>query len=261
MAENIFDLTGKVALVTGGNGGIGLGMAEGLARAGADIVVWGQNPEKNAHAQERLSAHGVRVLVQQVDVTQEDAVVSAVSQAASAMGRIDFVAANAGAGDNGCPFEELSTERWRRITAINLDGVFWTLRETCRHMVDRARAGDPGGSLMVVSSTATLNSPARAQAYVAAKGAVATLVRSLAVEYARYDIRANAVLPGYIVSDMSAHLTEMAAFNEKVIQARVPMKRWGQPEDFAGIAVYLASDLSRFHTGDRIVIDGAFTIS
>jgi len=261
MPENLFDLTGKVALVTGGNSGLGLGMAEGLARSGADVVIWGQNPEKNARAEAKLGAYGGRVLVQRVDVTQEQEVIDAVAAAVAFMGRLDFVAANAGAGDNGCPFEELTTERWRRMMTINIDGVFWTLREACRHMVARAKAGDPGGSLLVMSSAATINSPARAQAYVAAKGAVATLVRSLAVEYARYDIRANAVLPGYVRSDMTAHLEDEERFNAKVIQARVPMKRWGDPEDFSGIAIYLASDLSRFHTGDRFVIDGAFTLS
>lgn len=261
MAENIFDLTGKVALVTGGNGGIGLGMAEGLARAGADVVIWGQNPEKNALAEAKLVAQGGRVLVQRVDVSQEREIDAAVEEAVRVMGRLDFVAANAGVGEQGCPFEDLTTDLWRRTTTINIDGVFWTLRAACRHMVERARAGDPGGSLLVMSSAATINSPARAQAYVASKGAVATLVRSLAVEYARHGIRANAVLPGYVVSDMSAQLQDAEAFNTKVIQGRVPMKRWGQPEDFIGVAVYLASDLSRFHTGDRLVIDGAFTIS
>jgi len=261
MPENLFDLTGKVALVTGGNGGLGLGMAEGLARSGADVVIWGQNPERNALAEAKLAAYGGRVLVQRVDVTEEAEVIAAVAEAVAVMGRLDFVAANAGAGDHGCPFEELTTERWRSITTLNIDGVFWTLREACRHMVARAKAGDPGGSLLVMSSAATINSPARAQAYVAAKGAVATLIRSLAVEYARYDIRANAVLPGYIRSGMTAHLEDEERFNTKVIQSRVPMKRWGDPEDFSGIAVYLASDLSRFHTGDRFVIDGAFTLS
>lgn len=261
MAQNIFDLSGKVALVTGGNGGIGLGMAEGLARAGADLVIWGQDPEKTARAEAHLKSFGGRVLALRVDVTDEAAVAAGIEHVVGVLGRLDFVAANAGAADHGARFEDLTTERWRRMTTLNLDAVFWTLREACRHMAARARAGDPGGSLLATSSATTMNSPARAEAYVAAKGAVETLVRSLAVEYARFGIRANAVLPGWVRSEITAHLQDQDGFNGEVIQSRVPMKRWGDPSDFAGIAVYLASDLSRFHTGDRFVIDGAFTIS
>jgi NAD(P)-dependent dehydrogenase (short-subunit alcohol dehydrogenase family) len=254
-----FDLTGKVALVTGGNGGIGLGMAEGLAQAGAKVVIWGQNPDKNAAAEATLKAHGGEVLVRRVDVGDEQAVVAGVAEALDAMGRLDFVAANAGIGGGGTAFAETTTERWRQITTVNLDGVFWTFREACKHMVARSVAGDPGGSLLVTSSTSAIHGAPRAQAYASTKGGVLAMVRGIAVEYARHGIRANSVLPGWIRSDMSADLQKWDTFNEKVI-SRVPMKRWGDPEDFAGIAVYLASDTSRFHTGDSFVIDGGYTI-
>jgi NAD(P)-dependent dehydrogenase (short-subunit alcohol dehydrogenase family) len=258
MAFNPFDLSGKVALVTGGNGGIGLGMAEGLAQAGAKVAVWGMNPEKNAKAEAALKAHGGEVLVQQVDVADEAQVVAGVAEVAARFGRLDFCAANAGVG-GGAPFEEMTTEKWRRVTTVNLDAVFWTLREAVKPMLERAKAGEPGGSLVVTSSTSAIHGAPRNQAYAATKGGVLSMVRGLAVEYARHGIRANSILPGWIATDMTAGLQAWDTFNEKAI-GRVPMRRWGQGDDFAGIAVYLASDASRFHTGDSFVIDGGYTI-
>jgi NAD(P)-dependent dehydrogenase (short-subunit alcohol dehydrogenase family) len=260
LTRNLFDLSGKVALVTGGNGGIGLGMAEGLAQAGASVVIWGQNPEKNQQAAERLRSHGGEALVQRIDVGDEQAVIAGVASVLREKGRLDFVAANAGVGGGrAASFAETSSEQWRRVTAINLDAVFWTLREACKHMSARAEAGDPGGSLLVTSSTSAIHGAPRNQAYASTKGAVISMIRGVAVEYARYGVRANAILPGWIRSDMTAPLQASDKFNEKAI-ARVPMRRWGEPEDFAGIAVYLASDASRFHTGDSFVIDGGYTI-
>ncbi|HET6970536.1 MAG TPA: SDR family oxidoreductase [Phenylobacterium sp.] len=258
MAFNPFDLSGKVALVTGGNGGIGLGMAEGLAAAGAKVAVWGMNPEKNAKAEAALKAHGGEVLVQQVDVAEEAQVVAAVAEVTARFGRLDFCAANAGVG-GGAPFEEMTTEKWRRVTTVNLDAVFWTLREAVKPMLERAKAGEPGGSLVVTSSTSAIHGAPRNQAYAATKTGVLGMVRGLAVEYARYGIRANSILPGWIATDMTAGLQAWDTFNEKAI-GRVPMRRWGQGDDFSGIAVYLASDASRFHTGDSFVIDGGYTI-
>ena len=258
MAYQPFDLTGKVALVTGGNGGIGLGMAEGLAAAGAKVAIWGQNPEKNAKAEATLKAYGVDVLVQKVDVADEAAVVAGVAEVLKTFGRLDFVAANAGVG-GGAPFEEMTTEKWRRVTTVNLDAVFWTFREAAKHMVERANAGDPGGSMLATSSTSAIHGAPRNQAYAATKAAVQAMIRGLAVEYARHGIRANAVLPGWIRTDMTAGLQAWDKFNAKAI-GRVPMRRWGEPEDFSGLAVYLASDASKFHTGDSFVIDGGYTI-
>ena len=258
MAFNPFDLTGKAALVTGGNGGIGLGMAEGLAAAGCKVAIWGQNPEKNAKAKAALEAHGGEVLVQKVDVNDEAAVVAGVAEVIKTFGRLDFCAANAGVG-GGAPFAEMTTENWRRVTTVNLDAVFWTFREAAKHMIERAQAGNPGGSLLVTSSTSAIHGAPRNQAYASTKGAVLSMIRGLAVEYARYGIRANSILPGWIRSDMTAAAQKWDKFNDQVI-GRVPMRRWGDPEDFAGIAVYLASDASKFHTGDSFVIDGGYTI-
>jgi NAD(P)-dependent dehydrogenase (short-subunit alcohol dehydrogenase family) len=259
MAFKPFDLTGKAALITGGNGGIGLGMAEGLAEAGAKVAIWGQNPEKNAAAEAKLKGYGVDVLARQVNVADEKAVVDGVAEVLETFGRLDFCAANAGIG-GGAPFEEMTTERWRRVTTVNLDAVFWTFREAVKHMKQRAEAGDPGGSLVVTSSTSAIHGAPRNEAYASTKSGVLAMVRGLAVEYARYGIRANSILPGWIATDMTAGAQGNDKFNERVILQRVPMRRWGEGEDFAGMAVYLASDASRFHTGDSFVIDGGYTI-
>ncbi len=259
MAYAPFDLTGKVALVTGGNRGIGLGMAQALAQAGADIVIWGSNAEFNARATSTLEAAGTRVFAQQVDVADEAAVVAAMSEAVAAMGRIDTVVANAGIGGGAPSFAEMTAEIWRRVLSVNLDGVFFTCREACRHMVERAKSGERGGSIAVTASLAAIEGAARNEAYAATKGGVISMMRAIAVEHARWGVRANAILPGWIATDMTAGAQSSSAFAERVIP-RIPARRWGEPEDFGGIAVYLASDASKYHSGDTFVIDGGYSI-
>jgi NAD(P)-dependent dehydrogenase (short-subunit alcohol dehydrogenase family) len=260
VAYKPFDLTGKVALVTGGNGGIGLGMAEALAQAGADVVIWGSNPQKNAAAEEKLKATGVRVLSQVVNVADEEAVRAGMVEAVAKMGRIDTVIANAGIGGGAKSFAEFDTETYRRVLSVNLDGVFFTFREACKHMVERAGQGDKaGGSLVVISSLSALDGAPRNEAYASTKGAVISMIRAIAVEHARYGVRANAILPGWIATDMTAGAQGNDKFNDNVIK-RVPMRRWGEPADFGGMAVYLASDASAFHTGDSFLIDGGYGI-
>jgi NAD(P)-dependent dehydrogenase (short-subunit alcohol dehydrogenase family) len=253
-----FDLTGKVALVTGGNGGIGLGMAEAMAQAGANIVIWGMNETKSAEAVAKLKSHGSRVSARRVDVSKEAEVIAGMEAALTEMGRLDTVVANAGIG-GGAPFTEMTTELFHRVHAVNEDGVFWTFREAAKHMIARAKDGDAGGSLVAVSSTAGIEGAARNAAYGASKGAVLSMVRALAVELARYGIRANSIAPGWIATEMTARGQSDAKFNDRVI-GRVPMRRWGEPEDFGGIAVYLASDASRFHTANTFVIDGGYVV-
>lgn len=259
MAYQPFNLSGHVALITGGNRGIGLGMAEALAASGADIAIWGRKADANAAAVEQLSAHGTRVKAWTVDVADEAAVVTAMADTAARMGRIDSVFANAGVGYGAPSFVDMSTETYRKTLAVNLDGVFFTLREACRHMVERAKAGDPGGSLVGVASLAAIEGAARNEAYAATKGAVISMIKSVAVEHARYGVRANAILPGWIATDMTEMAQSSPAFTEKVLP-RVPMRRWGTPDDFGGLAVYLASSASAFHTGDLLVVDGGYAI-
>jgi NAD(P)-dependent dehydrogenase (short-subunit alcohol dehydrogenase family) len=259
MAYAPFDLKGKVALVTGGNRGIGFGMAEALAQAGADIVIWGSNGQRNREAEGKLTGFGVRVLAQTVDVADEAAVVAGMAEAVTALGRVDTVIANAGIGGGAPSFSEMSHDLWRRVLSVNLDGVFFTCREACKHMVERAKTGDPGGSIMVTSSLSAISGAPRNEAYASAKGAVITMVKAIAVEHARYGVRANAILPGWIATELTAGAQGSEVFTERVI-GRVPARRWGQPEDFGGIAVYLASDASRYHSGDSVIIDGGYHV-
>ncbi len=252
-----FDLTGKVALITGGNSGIGLGMAEALAQAGAAVAIWGTNEEKNRVALERLAKLGGRASALRCDVADEAAVERSFADTLAAHGRVDACFVNAGvAGRRGVnSFLEMTTEEWRRVMSVNLDGAFFTLRAAARHM---ARRGD-GGSLVVTSSLAALSGQARGEHYAATKGGLISMMKALAVELARANVRANAVVPGWIDTPMTEKTLRWDRFVEKVLP-RVPSRRWGVPEDFGGLAVYLASDASRYHTGDTFVIDGGYSI-
>ena len=254
-----FDLTGKVALVTGGNGGIGLGMAEALAQAGAGVVIWGTNEDKNRKAESALKAHGGKVFAQRVDVSKESEIVHGMHEAVAKMGRIDSVFANAGIGLGAKSFLDITAEQYRKVLAVNEDGVFFTLREAARHMRERAQAGDRGGSLVGVASLAAIEGAARNQHYAATKGAVISMIKGIAVEFARDGVRANAILPGWIATDMTSGAQTSTVFTDKVI-SRVPFRRWGEPADFGGIAVYLASDASAYHSGDTLIVDGGYAV-
>ena len=251
----LFDLSGHVALVTGGNSGIGLGMAHGLAQCGADVAIWGTNETKNAAAVEALKEHGTRVVALRCDVGDEAAVDAAFAQTVDQLGRVDSCFANAGVGGMAASFLEMSAEEWHRVLRINLDGAFYTFRAAARHMVERGN----GGSLVGTASLAAIEGQARGQHYAATKGGLISMVRALAVELARHGIRANAVLPGWIETPMTDGFLDTGSFQDKVLK-RVPARRWGGPEDFAGVAVYLASKQSAYHTGDTFVIDGGYAI-
>ncbi len=251
-----FDLTGKVALVTGGNGGIGLGMARALAEAGADVAIWGTNAAKNTAAREELARTGRRVLALECDVGEEAAVEAAFAETLRVLGRVDACFANAGTyGGRGTPFVEMPAAEWRRVMRVNLDGAFHTLRAAARHMV--ARGG--GGSLVATASLAAIEGAPRNEHYAATKGGLVSMIRGLAVELARHGIRANALLPGWIETEMTAGAIADPKFAGAVLP-RIPMRRWGRGEDFGGIAVYLASDASAYHTGDSFVIDGGYSL-
>ncbi len=255
MAHPAFDLTGKVVLVTGGNSGIGLGMAEGVARAGGDVCIWGTNQDKNAAAKKQLEGHGVRVVALQCDVGEEQAVDKAFAETLEQLGRVDACFANAGVPGFAASFAEMTSEEWRRVLRVNLDGSFFTFRAAVRHMVERGG----GGSLVATSSLSFMEGQARGQNYASTKGGVVSMVKAIAVEYARNGIRANAIVPGWIDTAMTSPVFSMDRFRDKVLP-RVPFRRWGTGADFEGIAVYLASDASAYHTGDVFIIDGGYAV-
>jgi NAD(P)-dependent dehydrogenase (short-subunit alcohol dehydrogenase family) len=255
MAYKPFDLTGKVALVTGGNSGIGLGMARALAEAGADVAIWGTSAAKNAEALAALSATGVRAHAEICDVGDEAAVEAAFAGTLAALGRVDACFANAGTYGRKTRFTDLDSAEWRRVTRVNLDGAFHTLRAAARHMVERGG----GGVLVGTASLAAIEGAARNAQYAATKGAMVAMIRALAVELARHGIRANAVLPGWIETAMTAGSVADERFAAAVLP-RIPARRWGTGADFGGIAVYLASDASAYHSGDCLVIDGGYSL-
>ncbi len=259
MGKGLFDLSGKVALVTGGNGGIGLGMAKGLAAQGAAVVIWGNKPEKNARALEILRALSGEVRCAQVDVGDEAAVAAGVAAVVEEFGRIDVAIANAGMNIPRKDMFDISVEDFRKVQDINVHGVFFTLREAARHMIARGETGGRGGSLVSIASTAAVHGAARNEHYGATKGAVVALTRAMAVELGPKAIRVNAILPGWTRSDLTERVQGWDKFNDAVV-ARAPVGRWGEGDDFSAIAAYLASDASSFHTGDAIVIDGGYTV-
>ncbi|MEZ5945876.1 MAG: SDR family oxidoreductase [Hyphomonas sp.] len=253
-----FNLSGKVCVVTGGNKGIGLGMVEALAASNADVVIWGRKADDNAAAVKKAEALGTgRVKAWQVDVGEEAEVVKAMAEAEEEFGRIDTCIANAGVGRGAANFHDMTLDTWRYNERINAEGAFFTLREAAKSMVKRAKAGDPGGSLVGTASLAGIEGAGRNQAYAHTKGGLIAMMNAIAVEYGRYQIRANSILPGWIATDMTEGGQNSDVFNTKVI-SRVPIRRWGEPEDFGGIAVYLASDASKYHSGDTLIVDGGY---
>jgi NAD(P)-dependent dehydrogenase (short-subunit alcohol dehydrogenase family) len=251
----VFDLTGHVAVVTGGNSGIGKGIAEGLAQAGADVAIWGRTAERNARVAEELSAHGTRIVGISCDVSDPQSVDEAFARTLSELGRIDSCFANAGGAELRSTFVDMTLEDFRRVVAVNLDGTFLTLQGAARHMIERGG----GGSLVGISSLAAVEGMARGQHYAAAKAGLLALIRSCAVELARYGIRANAILPGWIETPATERAFARETLREGVLK-RIPERRWGRPADFVGAAVYLASPASAYHTGDELVVDGGYRV-
>jgi NAD(P)-dependent dehydrogenase (short-subunit alcohol dehydrogenase family) len=262
MAKGLFDCTGKVTLVTGGNGGIGLGFALGCAKMGGDIAIWARNEEKNAAAKKELEAAGAgRVETYVVDVSSEEAILAGYDKFMADFGRIDCVFANSGASPRYDSVFDMPTEHWFEFQKTALHGAFFTLREAARHMKARAEAGEPGGSLVACGSGSLYQGLAGKMEYAGSKSAVAGVIRSLAVEMGQYGVRANVVAPGLIITPMMGDPAGPAAkYLEGAYGPQTPLKRVGYPDDFEGIGAYLCSDASSFLTGQVIYIDGGYMI-
>ena len=258
--SDLFDLSGKVGLVTGANSGLGFGFASGMAKCGADVVVWGRRADRNEQAAEQLRAMGAkRVHCQTVDVASEAQVVDGMQDAIAEMGRLDCVVANAGFSDL-VPFHEMTTERYTALLDVNQHGAFYTLREAVRHMKARSEAGDPGGSLILCGSLSNTRGVPTMAHYGAAKGAAAGMIRSIAAEYGHDGIRANVVAAGAFWTGMMEGVPQDAVPLTQVLEEKNPIPGWGRPDDVEGITAYLMSDSARFHTGDFIVVDGGQSV-
>ena len=242
-----------MALVTGGNSGIGLGMAEGLAAQGAAVAIWGTNPDKNAVAAEQLARHGNGVFARVCDVGDEAAVLESFAATVEALGSIDSCFVNAGVSGKAPSFVGMDTDEWRRLMRVNLDGAFVTAREAVKQMVKQ----QSGGSVVFTTSGSAHFGQQKGQHYGASKAGLIAMMKGIAVEHARHGIRSNAVLPGWIETELAMPALTWQKFIDNNLK-RVPQRRWGSPADFEGIAVYLASDASRYHTGDVITIDGGY---
>ena len=251
------DLGGKVVLVTGGNAGLGLGFARGIARAGGGVVVWGRRAEKNAEALAELAALGAPASADAIDVADEAAVSAGVARIVAGRGRLDAVIANAGVMNRARSFLDLSSEAYHALLAVNQHGVFYVARAAARHMRDRWRAGDPGGSILFCASLSAHTGTVGMQHYNAAKGAIVAMARGIAVEGGRYGVRCNVVCPGYTATETVKDEGEESPLGQQV-RRRTPIPRYGAPEDFEGIGVYFAGDASRFHTGDVVTLDGGW---
>lgn len=258
MSSAPWDMTGKVVVVSGGNAGIGLGFARGIARAGGDVVIWGRRKDANEAAKAELSQFGTRILAQEVDVSDEQRVIAAMDEAVAELGRVYGAIANAGVMKSPGSFLGMTGENYRELVEINQFGAFYVAREAARQMKARWDAGDTsGGSIVFCASLSAVTGTVAMQHYNAAKGAMASMARGIAVEMGKYGIRANTVCPGYTISDTVKDPGPGTPMGDQ-LRSRNPIPRFGTAEDFEGVGVYFMSDMSRYHTGDIVYIDGGW---
>lgn len=258
MAKGLFDLTGKVAVITGGNSGIGLAFARGIAKQGGSVEIWARNEAKNAAAVKELQGLGAgKFSSRVVDVGEEQPIIDGMNAVMKQYGRIDFVFANAGPPPTYKSVFDIPTDYYRKFQDIALHGAFFTLREGARHMKARAEAGEPGGSLVACGSLSMFQGLPGKQEYASSKAAMGAIVRGLAIELGPLGIRANVVAPGLTRTNIGGGEDPKMDAIYKHFASKIPMGRVGAPADFEGIAAYLCSDASSWHSGDTIVIDGA----
>jgi 2-deoxy-D-gluconate 3-dehydrogenase len=251
---SLFDLKGKVALVTGGNGGIGLGMAKGLAQAGANIMIAGRQAEKSKAAAADLAKHGVKTSVISVDVADEASCKAMIEGTLKELGRIDILINNAGINIRKQP-EQYSIAEWRQVLSINLDGAFFTSQAVYPAM---KKVG--GGKIINIGSMMSLFGAPFAAPYASSKGGIVQLTKVLATAWAKDNIQVNAVLPGWIDTDLTQQARkDVDGLNDRVL-ARTPAGRWGVPDDFSGVAVFLSSAASDFVTGSAIPVCGGYSV-
>jgi 2-deoxy-D-gluconate 3-dehydrogenase len=253
--RRMFDLTGKVALVTGGNGGIGLGMAKGLAGAGARVVIVARNRQKSAAAVESLKALGSDSFALEADVADEGSVEALFGEFADRCGRLDILVNNAGINVRK-PVQHLALAEWNQVMNTNLTSAFLC----CRAAYPLLKAAG-GGKIINIGSMMSIFGASFAPVYSASKGGIVQLTRSIATAWAADGIQANAVLPGWIRTELTDGARAQVAGLEERVVARTAAGRWGQPEDLAGIAVFLASAASDFVTGTAIPVDGGYSVA
>ena len=255
-AAGSLDLSSKVALVTGGNRGIGLAAAAALAAAGASVALWGRDQARNTAAAALLEGlSDGSVMAARTDVTDPAAVRSGFARVVAELGRVDCVFANAGIAEHAASFLDITDASRDRVLQTNLLGAWSTIGAALAHMVDRHERGDPGGSIVVNGSLAVARGLSGGEHYAVAKAGLGALVRGVASGYGRFGVRANLVCPGYIERDgMPGRFASQLA-------ERGPVPRYGRPAEIAGIVVYLASDASAYHNGDTITIDGGWSIN
>jgi 2-deoxy-D-gluconate 3-dehydrogenase len=249
-----FDLSGRVAVITGGNGGIGLGMAEGLAAAGATVVLAGRNAAKGAAAAKQIADAGGKAAFAEVDVTSEASCRALIDGAVAKHGRLDILVNNAGTNIRKVP-DVLKLEEWHAVMDTNLTSAFVCSHAVYPHMKKAGR-----GKIINIGSMMSIFAAPFSPAYAASKGGIVQFARACATAWAKDNIQVNSILPGWIDTDLTKGARrEVEGLHERVL-ARTPAARWGNPMDFAGIAVFLASPASDFVTGTAIPVDGGFSV-
>jgi 2-deoxy-D-gluconate 3-dehydrogenase len=253
--QNPFDLTGKVAVVTGGNGGLGLGIAMGLASAGANIVIAARSVEKTAQALEDIRALGVEAHGITVDVTKEPAVQRMVTDTIDHMGRLDILVNNSGIAVRAQP-QNLTAAQWDSVMDVNLRAAFIASKEAYPHLLKNG-----GGKIINIGSMYSLFGSDWGSPYAASKGGIVQLTKSLAVAWAKDNIQVNAILPGWFVTDLTRGIEEGDPERHDNVSRRIPTGRWGDPSELGGAAVFLASQASNYVTGSTLSVDGGYSSS